>query len=757
MEDVSPISNKENSQHFLNELNSVANGEVIPQSLDILDEQKENANNVDLKHSSRETVLDLDNPLNSIDQHTNPSIPEASVVDNVEGNDNPAVDKSKIVNVVSSIGKSITPRPQKIDPSGGAFLGSFKTEKPVENAEDISKNPFYESLMSKMDSLIQRASGPIKTKLQVFKEFKVKHQKTFESISTNLSSIESLVSADEYKTLKETIEEGSKTQSSYAYDPDTYKVKNPTLEEEKLTWQVPDRKPQSSSASLPPIPSMETQSSQNDIPQIPEESTVVPAPETEVTPSERTQETNTTSYLYDEPIGPINKTDLSPEESEKIEREMRATLDAARESFAVHEADYKTKVREGKKMFRSVMEKLGAPGKQRPPLEREAEHAEAEKAYLEAKWNLRNFISGRNIKEIEGVGDGSVPDPEGVQIKKIDVGVFEQAEKEYRLLQDRLREAMPEKEKSTIEKCFQKWNSLPLAQRVVLSSALLTAGGVALGTVGVSGALAALGWRATRAFVGTNIGLAAGKMYGNAKEKEITEKREEYLNEYGSNSVREKDQFIEEEKNLDEFFKNEKGEMMKNQIKKGLVTAAVAGVSTVGLGMAGQAVMGESAPSSGKVSGNTMDTAPKPKAVDANTTSVKSWFDKFVTDNKKTSIKLSPAQVAESSPQRVDVPFDIKGYEPVGVELSDKGFIDTVSQLKENLQDHNVSPAVQKLLSQSPEKIAMDLGLYKPGEVAESAFGLQGEELTMNANGDIALMHNDGSVNILFDASGKAG
>lgn len=458
--------------------------------------------------------------------------------------------------------------------------------------------------------------------------------------------------------------------------------------------------------------------------------------------------------LYDEPIGPVRKEDLSTEESEKIEREMRAQLDAARESFATHEAEYKTKVREGKKMFRSIMEKLGAPGKQRPLLEREAEHVEAEKAYMEAKWNLKNFISGRNVKEVAFSRADSLLGLDQVEHKKIDVGVLEQAEKEYHLLQERLLEMTPEKEKSRIEKCFQKWNSLPLAQRVILSSALLTAGGVALGVVGVSGALAAFGWRAGLAFVGTNIGLAAGKLYGNAKEKEVKEKRAARLDEYGSTKTLEKDQFIEEEKNLEKFFTQEKDEVMKNQIKKGLVTAAVAGVSTVGLGMGGQAVMGESIPNDAKVSGN-VDSAPKPKVVDTapSQPAKPSWFDRLVKGVPETETQPSHP-VASASPEKIE--FKFSGYEPVGVKLSNGGFIDTVSKLKASLQGHSVSPAVEKLLAQSPEKIAMDLGLYKPGQVAESAFGLQGEELTMNANGDITLMHNDGSVNILFDASGKA-
>lgn len=465
--------------------------------------------------------------------------------------------------------------------------------------------------------------------------------------------------------------------------------------------------------------------------------------------------TQPTVDLYDEPIGPVRKEDLSPEESEKIEREMRESLGATREKFATHEAAYKTKVREGKKTFRSLMEKLGVPEKQRPATEREAEHIEAEKAYMEAKWNLKNFISGRSVKEVEFSHADSLLGLDHVENKKIDVGVLEQAEKEYSLLQDRMLEMTPEKERSTVEKAFQKWNSLPLEYRVGLSAALLTAGGVALGTVGVSGALSALVWRAGRALVGTNIGLAAGRLYGNAKEKEVKEKRAERLDEYGSTKTLEKDQFIAEEKELEKFFDQEKSEIRKNQIKKGLVTAAVAGVSTVGIGMGGQALVGESVPSGAKVSGN-IDSAPKPKVVaDANTVSTKSWFDKIFSDNEKVSVKPSALE-ASDAPQKIDVPFELKGYEPIGVKLSNEGFIDTVSKLKAGLQGHSVSPAVEKLLAQSPEKIAMDLGLYKPGQVAESAFGLQGEELTMNINGDIALMHNDGSVNILFDASGNA-
>lgn len=435
---------------------------------------------------------------------------------------------------------------------------------------------------------------------------------------------------------------------------------------------------------------------------------------------------------YEEPIGPLRKEDLSPEESARIEGEMRQRLDVTREKLAAEEVAYKGKVREGKKVFRSIMNTL-APGRQRPLPEKELEHKEAEKAYLDAKWDLRNFISGRDIKNISSSDTNSLLGQEKTT-HRIDVGVLKQAEKEYSLLQERILEMTPQKEKKIIERAFEKWNSIPLAQRVILSSALLTAGGVALGTVGVSGALATLGWRAGRAFVGTSLGLKAGQLYGNAKNKELGEKRTERLNEYGAQSIREKDQFVEEEKGLERFFTQEKKDITKNQLKKAAITTAVAGVSTVGLGLGSQALVGETVPSGGKIP-TTVDSTPTPKT---------SWLDKLIKPNPEVKV---------SSPDTLK--FGFKGYEPVAVNLSNNGFIDTVAQLKENLHGHALSPAVEKLFTQSPEKVAMDLGLYKPGQVAESAFGLKGEQLTMNANGDIAIMHNDGSVNILFNAEGK--
>ena len=91
---------------------------------------------------------------------------------------------------------------------------------------------------------------------------------------------------------------------------------------------------------------------------------------------------------------------------------------------------------------------------------------------------------------------------------------------------------------------------------------------------------------------------------------------------------------------------------------------------------------------------------------------------------------------------------------PFEVDLSNKGFIDTVDKLKQASAAQSLTLALGKLFDQSPQKIAMDLGLYKPGQVAESAFGFKGEKLAIDAEGNVSLVHNSGATEVLMESKG---
>lgn len=430
--------------------------------------------------------------------------------------------------------------------------------------------------------------------------------------------------------------------------------------------------------------------------------------------------------------GPARKEDLSPEESARVEGELRARLDATREDFVYHEAEYKQKLRKKKSMFRRVMEDLSAAEKQLPNMpEKDPEHMQAEGAYLDAQWVLYNFISGRETKPRPV--EGSV---EGVSGKKIDIGAANQAESEWDILQREIIKATPAKERSVILSAFAKWNSYPLPARIALSTALLTAGGVALGTIGVSGALAAGALRFGRAFAGAQAGLGAGKWFDGVKRKEVEKKHSERLDQHGTedesvNIRRDKQAFIEKNKEFAQGAEAEKKTIQRNQLVKAGIMAATGGVTTVGLGMSLNAAE------------NILST-PEPKG---------SFLDKFV--KTPSPVESVPApKVSISIPEKIiEAPTPEVYPNPVAVPLSNKGFIDTVGQLKQATEGQKLTPALERILNQTPQKIAMDLGLYKPGQVEESAFGYQNEKLSIDINGNLSLEHTGGN-EVLVDSKG---
>ena len=90
----------------------------------------------------------------------------------------------------------------------------------------------------------------------------------------------------------------------------------------------------------------------------------------------------------------------------------------------------------------------------------------------------------------------------------------------------------------------------------------------------------------------------------------------------------------------------------------------------------------------------------------------------------------------------------------INVPLSSKGYIATIAELQEQLKGKKISPKLSELLKEPPEKIAIKLGLYKPDQAAESALGFKGDQLTLDAEGNISLMHRDATLDTLVKSDG---
>lgn len=436
-----------------------------------------------------------------------------------------------------------------------------------------------------------------------------------------------------------------------------------------------------------------------------------------------------------EKVVPFSEVDFDTlgKKYEHTEDSLREDLAKARESFAKYEAEYKQKINEDKKGYHKLMASLGVPEKQRVLSPKTPEYLEAEKAHMEAKWNLKNFFAGINIEKVPFEYTNSLIGPEEGAMKIIDVGVTKQMENEARVFLKRVEDFMPEKEKGEwrkrLDKGLEMWSKVPLAARLPLTTLVLVGGTYLLGNIGVAAALTAGGIRLGRAGVGTAAALGAGKYFDGIKRKKIEKDTEERQTEYGGSALYEKEVFNKEDEILKQKIEKENKDIKNNRLKKAGIMAAVGGLTTLGTGVAQGMYMGDGVPEGAKVKPN---LAPDSKLKVPETTEGKgpTLMDKLL---------------RETPLQKVYI-------DPVKVDLSSKGFIDTVHQLQEQLHGKPMSPKLAELMAQKPEKIAMDLGLYKPGQAAESAFGLQNEYLAVDAEGEISFVHSDGTtIDKLFD------
>jgi hypothetical protein len=101
----------------------------------------------------------------------------------------------------------------------------------------------------------------------------------------------------------------------------------------------------------------------------------------------------------------------------------------------------------------------------------------------------------------------------------------------------------------------------------------------------------------------------------------------------------------------------------------------------------------------------------------------------------------------------------VSEFQPVRVELSSKGFIDTFSKLQQELAGkypniHHAPPQVAEILDSSPEKLAEKFGLYKPGSEFQSGFGLKGEHLAFDKSGNLIFEHIKGNQTLLDAKTG---
>lgn len=474
--------------------------------------------------------------------------------------------------------------------------------------------------------------------------------------------------------------------------------------------------------------------------------------------------------------GSVDKTPLMEEKNESAkESPLEKELKSARAQYVALEARYKKKVKEGRGTYEKLMGALGAQGKKYPVPEKDPEHKATEEAYFRAKWNARKLFV--DTKEIPLEYSNSLIDKKDTGIRKIDVGATNFSEDERRLLQRLVEEAgvLPAKEKGAVrkvlEKGFLKYSRLSPARRIAVSTTLIMGGtfltgGIALGAVAGAGAI-----RAAKGLVGVGAAGVAGEAFDGIKRKKQEEvnkeRREQYGEEVGKiDGIDENDphayaMFRAPEDKQIELDEKEVEQDKRDRLKKAALMAEVGGVSAVASG----AVVDQFLPSGTEASVlETKNTGGKVVAPENVPIKKPGFLDKLLGKNPDTEAPAPVAEVPRSTPPTPEalqtpkvvetppVALDIEGK--VDVPLSSKGYIATIAELQEQLKSKTLSPKLSELLKEPPEKIAIKLGLYKPDQVDESALGFKGDQLTLDAEGNISLMHRDATLDTLVKSDG---
>ena len=265
-------------------------------------------------------------------------------------------------------------------------------------------------------------------------------------------------------------------------------------------------------------------------------------------------------------------TPAGPEAAEAVE-DVDAILSQARSDYAEALTKHKKAVREKKGVFKKILSDLGIE-KQMPESSKSQEFLDAEKAYIAAKkkkaerMDLFNNTETRRFKKS---GD----------VFEFNQNLIEHAEKEYDILQRKILETLPPKEKGICKKAFEKWSKAPIIARVGalpiligIVIALAPAGGLAAGATYAGMRLA----RAGGGIVGARVtGKVADWKSGRTNEN----LRKDATFDYGMNI--EEDNFEAKEKELMEYFAKE--ENLKKRQRMYKVMAMIAGGGIVGLGV----------------------------------------------------------------------------------------------------------------------------------------------------------------------------
>ncbi len=442
--------------------------------------------------------------------------------------------------------------------------------------------------------------------------------------------------------------------------------------------------------------------------------------------------------IVDEFLAGQRKETAQPNTAEQIKTPEEISLDKAREAYVAALHQYKEK----KPALIKMMESIGVEARGKTLVE-PRELTEAKKAYIQAKENMHKSIRGSAGFKVKKIGEGTGgvevspsllgQSPLGAgdtvsingtdieasgdfsRITYLDKGAIAFAEKEMDTLERAMEQVSTPLEKNILRKSLDAYRKVPLVARVGLTSAVLgAASGAAIGAL-AWGATVKVGW----ALGGAALGKVAANTLNTVFEKAHKQKKEEMTGDYADvyNDGNKEDDFLAA---LQKEIRKKKAE----RVATAGAAIAVGGVATLG------SVMGENI----LESSDTTDIVGRKISPEEALAHRKADLGELNNGDSPDA----PTKGRLSNASEVGASKNVTAENPIRVELSSKGFMQTFEDMKTKLLEQygsvdKVPPAYKHFVDTPSSKLAEDFGFYKPKE-GLSGMGYAGEALELKNN-----------------------
>ena len=467
-------------------------------------------------------------------------------------------------------------------------------------------------------------------------------------------------------------------------------------------------------------------------------------------------------------VGPL-KEDLT--EKEKM-GDVRFNLKQAQDRYALSQVNYRKKNSENSKWMTKIREGLGIQKTTAEVLSKvtpkniEDEVKEmglAQTEYIAAKKARMMEIVKAPVtpEEIAKHGLESLSNEEKVSaIYKI--RAVEQAENEWNSLQKKIVELTPTQEKGRIMKALESWSKKPLVVRlgalpILIGVAIAIAPGLGFAAGGIAAGTAYAGVRAARGVGGYFGAKYAGKGFDTVMDKKNIKTHKENTDEYGE-YVKNEDDFEELEKHDMENREKEAKSKQQQRIAKAVVMMGAGAGVGIATGYAESLASNAVFPGAGHVD---VTNAPSVKPVGFWQGLKNRFVDQDGPDAPKApSAPKDTIMNYKTGMLKADgAKIENLVENPVKVELSSRGFIQTIDDMKSKLKaqypdEAKMPEGVKSFLGKPSTKLAQDYGFYDPTK-GTSGMGLKGESLTLDSKGNLKMEHLDGKTEIIDAGDNK--